>query len=290
MAASDRCFISNSFIISEISGGNGICSIECSMIPDSRVYDFTNGYNQSNKSAVSLEQFYVPIASQSGVLFGVMGSGLTASGGTNIDGGNLPFLNQAAASDISQASLFTRFKYGLIPTVGNSGNVNPPSGISSQPVIQRSVGFSLPMFGAGFGYDVKGNQVPTSTAPGSTVLQDVNSWKAGPIDLRWDDTRQVWCGSDFFRNDIVVGYLSSDIGPAVRMGPTNFQIISLVSSGGVFSSGQTYSVLNFDCNLTVSLNSKCAQVGATCIATQADIFVAALRIAPNLLVQIYVGF
>jgi len=54
---------------------------------------------------------------------------------------------------------------------------------------------------------------------------DVNAWKAGPIDLRWDASRQVWCGSDFFRNDIIYGYLDSDITPANgRNDPTPFRI------------------------------------------------------------------
>jgi hypothetical protein len=54
---------------------------------------------------------------------------------------------------------------------------------------------------------------------------DIEAWKAGPVDLRWDESRQVWCGSDFFRSDIIWGYLASDIKPAFgRNDPTPFKI------------------------------------------------------------------
>lgn len=297
MNSADKSFTSHTFISSEISGSNGLCNINTAMISTARIPYFT-AYNNENKSAVTLEQLFVPIASPSGLA---------------VDMGNLPFVSVEGITDNSQNRL-SRFEFGTVATIGTSGSTNPPSGWVGplQPVV-RSVGHALPLYGAGFGYDVKNNYVPTNamitasgisnsegflsisspnhlmesgasialnglisssgtnyngvytvtkvndrnnfsvnipitTVPSGTLIfsapvgnpnltgnntinetQDTQSWLAGPVDLRWDQTRNVWCGSDFFRNDIVKGYLASDITPALGRGrPTMFTIKTYV--------------------------------------------------------------
>lgn len=58
----------------------------------------------------------------------------------------------------------------------------------------QPVGIKTPIVAVGWGYDTAGNPVPSS-APGQ-FLQDYQrkpeTWKAGPIDLRWDEERGVW--------------------------------------------------------------------------------------------------
>jgi hypothetical protein len=62
----------------------------------------------------------------------------------------------------------------------------------------RAMGIKLPAIGVGWGYDTKGKPVPNSDpdTPTDDFLDDHHSrmdkWKAGPIDLRWDDSAKVW--------------------------------------------------------------------------------------------------
>ena len=66
----------------------------------------------------------------------------------------------------------------------------------------RSVGLRSPLVLSGWGYDVDGNPVPyddtgenvdkTKLHPEATY--NPNTWKTGPVDLRWDDERKVWSG------------------------------------------------------------------------------------------------
>lgn len=298
MNSADKQYISHSFMVSEISGSGGLCNISTAMVPDYRIPYFI-GYNEENKSAVTIEQLFVPVASNSGNAY---------------DLGNLPYCNNDGIIDTSQIRLSDRFQYGIIATINSSGSLNPPSGsIGPLQSVVHSISHALPMYGTGFGFDVKNNFIPTTyvaiasgisntsgllgltflnhgfssgdsivmnglyssgvnynntftiadvtdrniftvnvpvasgTVPSGTPyfypasnnpptdpypgrtqnlidkIQDVQSWKAGPVDLRWDDTRRVWCGSDFFRNDIIRGYLSSDIIPALgRNRPSTF--------------------------------------------------------------------
>ncbi len=60
----------------------------------------------------------------------------------------------------------------------------------------RSIGLRGPLVVVGWGYDVQGNPVPANPNDGSKFYDDHKKrqdlWKAGPVDLRWDDTRKVW--------------------------------------------------------------------------------------------------
>lgn len=96
----------------------------------------------------------------------------------------------------------------------------------------RSVGLRLPAVFAGFGYTTEGFPVPnkyeqkywddSAYNPSSGVrkheermfAKDVRAradiWKAGPIDLRWDEPRKMWVAAP----EVVVGYTLSDISAA----------------------------------------------------------------------------
>lgn len=65
----------------------------------------------------------------------------------------------------------------------------------------RAIGLRMPMIGVGWGYDTGGKPVPNATpeSPGDSYADDYRTrmdlWKAGPIDIRWDDDRKVWVAS-----------------------------------------------------------------------------------------------
>jgi len=62
----------------------------------------------------------------------------------------------------------------------------------------RGVGLRSPQVMVGWGFDTAGNPVPADTGDATkfhpNAFWDPNLWKAGPIDLRWDNTRKVWRG------------------------------------------------------------------------------------------------
>jgi hypothetical protein len=61
----------------------------------------------------------------------------------------------------------------------------------------RSMAIRMPMVGAGWGFDTDGNPVPSGTGENGFApdyLSNSTKWKAGPIDLRWDNSRGVWVG------------------------------------------------------------------------------------------------
>ena len=62
----------------------------------------------------------------------------------------------------------------------------------------RGVGLKSPMVLTGWGYDVNDLPVPADTGNEnkfhSQASWNMNLWKSGPVDLRWDDERGVWTG------------------------------------------------------------------------------------------------
>ena len=81
----------------------------------------------------------------------------------------------------------------------------------------RGYGLRGPLLLSGWGYDVAGYPVPGDGAgffrpnPGENRAD----WKTGPVDLKWDDERQVWSGGPQF----VEGILTKAIKPAKSTKP-----------------------------------------------------------------------
>jgi hypothetical protein len=326
LPSQDRQFTSHSTIAVEVSGGDKSYNFNTALVPDYRLPQFLNA-NKENKAATTLEQLFIGIASHSGIMITNPNQG---ESGTVCDSGFFPFFNynDPEYTDNTNDSLISRFGVGVNFTVGESGailslrEVNDvvEEYIDTTNQVLKSVGMALPMYAAGFGYDVNnyfvpanktvsiesyskeagnklgitrqnhyllsGNSInmecsgvltyngsagvlsivsknkfivdktfvvdtddlePPETGRYSAVnidpyaadgeggpvgwentiefTDDIPTWKAGPVDLRWDASRQVWCGSDFFRNDIIYGYLDSDIVPAYgRNDPSPFRI------------------------------------------------------------------
>jgi hypothetical protein len=74
----------------------------------------------------------------------------------------------------------------------------------------RGVGLRAPVILSGWGYDTAGNPVPSGTpnpdgsipfASGYKVNTD--SWRSGPLDVRWDDSRKVWAAGSSGATKIV---------------------------------------------------------------------------------------
>jgi len=91
------------------------------------------------------------------------------------------------------------------------GNDWPEEGLqtfleSHEPEKAKGIGLAGPVIVAGWGYDLFGKPVPNSANDGdgeafprlgnNTFLNGFrkrsDKWKAGPVDLRWDDMRKVW--------------------------------------------------------------------------------------------------
>lgn len=81
----------------------------------------------------------------------------------------------------------------------------------------RTYGLRGPILLSGWGFDVDGNPVPRGERGDSfngSFSQNRSGWKTGPVDLRWDEDRQVWAGG----HQIVEGYLTTKVEPARKQG------------------------------------------------------------------------
>ena len=69
----------------------------------------------------------------------------------------------------------------------------------------RAAALRGPLLLAGWGYDLQGKPVPNEQPddPNNRFeehwLHKTNNWKVGPIDLRWDEERGVWCSPQPFK-------------------------------------------------------------------------------------------
>lgn len=76
------------------------------------------------------------------------------------------------------------------------GTGEVPVSISGHDITPyRAMGLRGPLVMAGWGYDLDGNPVPSGT--GINGFRDdyrynMENWKAGPVDLRWDNDNKVW--------------------------------------------------------------------------------------------------
>tara|TARA_R110000765_G_scaffold2272_1_gene6314 strand:- start:5576 stop:6154 length:579 start_codon:yes stop_codon:yes gene_type:complete len=77
----------------------------------------------------------------------------------------------------------------------------------------RTFGLRGPLLLSGWGYDIMGHPVPgkkDGNFEPPNPAENRASWKTGPVDLKWDDERQVWAGGLQF----VEGILETIINPA----------------------------------------------------------------------------
>ena len=81
----------------------------------------------------------------------------------------------------------------------------------------RTYGLTGPLLMSGWGYDVVGYPVPGDGAGFfmPSPAENRANWKTGPIDLKWDTERKVWCGGPEF----LEGILTKAIKPAKSTKP-----------------------------------------------------------------------
>ena len=124
---------------------------------------------------------------------------LKKGGPEGLSSGSLdPFL--ADGSDLSHSNS----KHGLgAALVGGSHDAMPENlsfvanekaGADVYDQGVRSIGLRGPLVLVGWGYDVAGKPTPSSNGKDfiDDVKQNYSEWKAGPIDLAWDDNRKIW--------------------------------------------------------------------------------------------------
>ena len=270
----DRDLHNSSFnyIVAEKHGSGDLTQVNVSL-NSSATLPYILSSNFEKKAAVSLEQIFRPISSKSGTTFPYL-----LENNTNFFAESYPYF---LTSDVQET-----FNYGLIPTVGSGTEFitheeiidkdNRISDIDAKEI--RSIGLALPIYGAGFGENKYGDSV----GRGSPTNNDILNYKAGPIDLRWDDERNVWGMNSL----LVKGYLSSDItAPIERNIPTQFTINTYKhSTSGTIDIEREFTLYNYDLHLSVSLATKCIYSGSGCTFEDEDIWVVGIGSIP-----IYIG-
>lgn len=129
-----------------------------------------------------------------------------------------------------------------------SGATSPDTDISTRfgaGSMARSIGLRGPVMIAGWGFDIRNRPVPNlledSVGRGKSVkfadgfLEKPYLWKAGPLDVRWDERRGMWVAPPPYKKMMVV----LDTVPG---GPTAIAGVqaSLVRSGGNFDPEAEY--------------------------------------------------
>ena len=71
----------------------------------------------------------------------------------------------------------------------------------------RFIALKAPLFLVGWGYGAFGG-TPPSLCGGTDFLRKSSEWKAGPVDLLWDEYRKVWTS-----HDVIMGTLETDANP-----------------------------------------------------------------------------
>jgi len=100
-----------------------------------------------------------------------------------------------------------------LPSDGLQPRVQEPDGI-------RPLGMKGPVVIVGWGYDVEGSPVPAEPNDPCKFADDwlvrPDTWKAGPLDVRWDDCKKMWVPPPVQqkdRNIIVYAKLNGDLVP-----------------------------------------------------------------------------
>lgn len=99
----------------------------------------------------------------------------------------------------------------------------------------RVVGLRGPLILSGWGFDMADRPVPSKGDSGDALLEfkpelagNRSFWKTGPVDLKWDEERQVWSGGPH----IVCGKLTGGItAPDSIDSPTSFSVEILRPEG-----------------------------------------------------------
>lgn len=126
-----------------------------------------------------------------------------------------------------QQQKFQRVDFGVTIVDDFQTLINTPNGsmafedrdnVAKSNNEYRTYGLRGPLLLSGWGYSLDGFPVPGDDEFFDDPTKNRSNWKTGPVDLRWDEERQVWSGG----RQIVEGLLTTPIKPAT---PTPFGII-----------------------------------------------------------------
>ena len=112
----------------------------------------------------------------------------------------------------------------FVQTVNNSSEKDLDlRKLSSSPSTVYTTGLRGPLILSGWGYDIVDRPVPSED--GDEHLTDMqgdrSTWKSGPVNLQWDEERQVWQGGPQIVCGTVVGAIRAPTGPC---NPTSFTV------------------------------------------------------------------
>lgn len=108
------------------------------------------------------------------------------------------------------------------------------SNLSSSPSAVYTTGLRGPLILSGWGYDVSDRPVPSSdgVTHDEGMQGDRSTWKSGPVNLQWDEQRQVWQGGPQIVCGTVLGSISAPSSPCY---PTTFEVRLLRPEGAGLS-------------------------------------------------------
>lgn len=185
--------------------------------------------------------------------------------------GIMPFFGETTSVEQGTVNDLNPFPSGNVTSkvVFNGSEVQPNGLATLSSDYVRSIALKAPLIVAGWGYTVDG--LPVAASGDSfhpDYLTDTSLWKAGPVDLRWDDDRQVWAAGggisahlvkiDYsmhtdpnFYNKLESGLINQPYSTSgYIMDLQEVAVSGIIPSGvanpsGVFMSGILYTSLNY---------------------------------------------
>ena len=141
----------------------------------------------------------------------------------------------------------------------------------------RTMGLRGPLLLSGWGYGLDDTPVPALGATGEDKFKFAKNvslfrtlWKTGPVDLKWDDERQVWSGGPQF----LEGKLTSDLTKGKLNEPTT-ATMKVYRRGWDDTLGETITLRNRDNSLEQKHEQKDDKSGFT---VDLEVYVLAMRI------------
>jgi len=134
-----------------------------------------------------------------------------------------PFMTVSQAAEYA-VSVSMDFKPGndmKTLVYGNSIGKDGLGPLTEEPSNIRPMGLRGPVVIVGWGYDTEGSPVPAAPEDPCKFETDwlvkPDKWKAGPLDVRWDDCKKMWVANtpeqEKQRNIIVYAKLNEDLEP-----------------------------------------------------------------------------
>lgn len=165
-------------------------------------------------------------------------------------------LKKPKENDPQTLNPYFGFKQTDFSLVNNNSKTDDAQENKNSITEVKTIALRGPLLVSGWGYDTTGNPVPAKEDDETEFHENAGTdrtlWKTGPVDLQWDNNREMWVAGGL---GLIEGVLKTAItAPSDPFGGgTSFTILQKNKSDSNFKDGEEIIVINRDPYLSVSL-------------------------------------